>query len=256
MQPKGNAPVRPLQSRLDKHFVACAAAAAAVGAVATERANAVVQYSGPINFHIVNTGSPGGQTGVYVDVAALLAGAPAAAVPNFDLNFFAINRTTSGVDNGKKAFSVYAPGTKLVSIVGPFPQYGVASKLAAGASIGPASTFGNGYGQQYTFITYNYADGTPVAFPWVAGSSDGFIGFSFQIAGQTHYGWARLNIGSYQSNLDSFLRDFAYETDANTPILAGAVPEPTAAFALGLLAMGAMGLRSSRKQATGAAQAD
>jgi hypothetical protein len=55
------------------------------------------------------------------------------------------------------------------------------------------------------------------------GVKDRFLGLSFQINGETHYGWARLTVRSPEKyRLTAFLSDFAYETEPNTPIQAGA----------------------------------
>ena len=83
--------------------------------------------------------------------------------------------------------------------------------------------------------------------------TNGFAGFTFTGAdAQTHYGWVRLNITPYTSGYQITVRDFAYESQPNTAILTGAgiaVPEPTAACALGVLALGAVGVRPRRKSA-------
>jgi hypothetical protein len=54
---------------------------------------------------------------------------------------------------------------------------------------------------------------------------DAFIGLRFQYGGATHYGWMEVNndpnIASGQ------VLGWAYETRPDTPILAGAVPEPS-----------------------------
>ena len=52
-----------------------------------------------------------------------------------------------------------------------------------------------------------------------------YAGFDLYYAGADHYGWMRI------ANLDGVVSgqilDWAYETDPNTPILAGQVPEPS-----------------------------
>jgi hypothetical protein len=51
------------------------------------------------------------------------------------------------------------------------------------------------------------------------GSGDKFMGVKFTIGTSIHYGWLRLDMSS---NSDSItIKDFAYETTPNTPILAG-----------------------------------
>jgi hypothetical protein len=49
---------------------------------------------------------------------------------------------------------------------------------------------------------------------------NGYLGLKFQIAGKTHYGWARLTIRN-QAPLTAVLTGYAYETEPNTAIVAG-----------------------------------
>ena len=83
---------------------------------------------------------------------------------------------------------------------------------------------------------------------WNPGDS-GFLGLTIQIAGQTHYGWAR---GTLDSVFTFTLNDYAYETDADMAIAAGAVPEPDQTL-LALLVAGAggIGLMRRRNRASG-----
>jgi len=49
---------------------------------------------------------------------------------------------------------------------------------------------------------------------------NGYLGLKFKIDGETHYGWARLTIRN-QAPLTAVLTGYAYETEPNTPIVAG-----------------------------------
>lgn len=52
----------------------------------------------------------------------------------------------------------------------------------------------------------------------------GYIGIEFQIEGETHYGWIDLdNFTWWQSEIHGW----AYESEPNKPIIAGAIPEPS-----------------------------
>jgi hypothetical protein len=88
-----------------------------------------------------------------------------------------------------------------------------------------------------------------------------YLGLSFKIQGKTHYGWARISMGSAIGRLKAVLLGYAYETIAGKAIIAGATSgpddaEPTASFnmpppelaTLGALAMGAPGLSIWRRK--------
>jgi hypothetical protein len=88
-----------------------------------------------------------------------------------------------------------------------------------------------------------------------------YLGFSFKIHGQTHYGWARISMGSARGRLKAVLLGYAYETIAGKPIIAGATSwpddaKPTVALntrtpepaALGVLALGSPGLSMWRRE--------
>jgi len=91
--------------------------------------------------------------------------------------------------------------------VGPKGQFlagagGMASEYFAGGRGRPAFPYGNG--------------------PW-ANVTNRYLGLKFVIKGQTHFGWARLNVtlGSGNSQVTATLTGYAYETVANRPILTG-----------------------------------
>lgn len=64
---------------------------------------------------------------------------------------------------------------------------------------------------------------------------NGFAGVQLNFGGQTYYGW--VHIENYEINAGRVF-DWAYESTPNTPIVAGAVPEPGtfALFSLGTAA--------------------
>ncbi|MDZ4406347.1 PEP-CTERM sorting domain-containing protein [Prosthecobacter sp.] len=89
--------------------------------------------------------------------------------------------------------------------------------------------------------------------PWNTNldGTTGYIGLRFQIGSQDHFGWARITYDDATTD-HLTLHDFAYESAANTGILAGAgaaaVPEPSRAL-LALAGLGGVALRRRRKQA-------
>jgi len=106
-------------------------------------------------------------------------------------------------------------------------EYGVhpwyAGALMAGAVIGSAAPFNNA--REFMADEFRSAGAFYYFGSWLK-VTDRFLGLSFQIDGDTHYGWARLRVQSKEKyHLVAFLSDFAYETDPNTPITAGATSD-------------------------------
>jgi hypothetical protein len=84
--------------------------------------------------------------------------------------------------------------------------------------------------------------------PW-ANVQNRFLGFKFEISGETHFGWARVSVVCSGVTVTTTLTGYAYETVANQPIRTGKESGPDEAQAepvtLGRLARGA-GSQSGR----------
>lgn len=117
----------------------------------------------------------------------------------------------------------------------PVDQTALVVPLSAGEQIGPSAA---GYGWLGNILSGNVltaarGSGT-VGDPFVTegyftGLESAYMGFDFQQAGQTYYGWIRAGAPVVGLNA-GWVYDYAYETVPNTPILAGqGVPEPSAA---------------------------
>lgn len=140
---------------------------------------------------------------------------------------------------------LYAGGSIAVDESGGVSN-GTATVLDSGEAIDDNSNFSN----------YGLLALAAVFFPSTIDSSgswfgveNGYLGLRFQIEGQDHFGWARLSVNDVDpgdpstfSDLTVSVHDFGYESEPNTPILAG-VPEPSS---LGLLALGAAGVLAMR----------
>jgi hypothetical protein len=100
-----------------------------------------------------------------------------------------------------------------------------ASVLNAGVRIGPKRHFS--YAKKLMAVDY-YADGTggsgTCAGPW-NNVKNRYLGFKFVIRGETHFGWARLNVTcttTYQNHIvTGVLTGYAYETIPNKAIVTG-----------------------------------
>lgn len=82
------------------------------------------------------------------------------------------------------------------------------------------------------------------------GVESAYVGLQFQIDGQTHYGWVR--VGAPLAGLNGgWIYEYAYETRPNTPILAAAVPEPSAWALLGAgIGLWFIGQRKAQRDAS------
>lgn len=74
-----------------------------------------------------------------------------------------------------------------------------------------------------------------------------YAGVQFEIDGQTHYGWIDLENSALGGGAEFKAYGWAYESEPNTPIVAGSVPEPSLAT---LLVLGGVAL-VSRSRARG-----
>jgi len=101
---------------------------------------------------------------------------------------------------------------------------GYASALYANVQIGPKGHFvSRGEMAAGSFTGGDRRASASGAGPW-DDVKNRYLGLKFQIKGETHYGWARLNV-SVQShgpaNVTATLTGYAYETVPDKPIIAG-----------------------------------
>ncbi len=117
-------------------------------------------------------------------------------------------------------------------------EQGAASSVMGSAGRFMPSSNGSALG------TYSYNNG-----PWENGT--GFVGVVFKNGPDTHYGWIRVRMLD-ATTLDAVIVDYAYNDTPDEGIDAGftgvpVVPVPNAA-ALGLLALGGLGVRAYRQR--------
>ena len=130
--------------------------------------------------------------------------------------------------------------------------------MKPGMQIGPKNAWREGT-QNMAVMLGNFGT-SGIGGSWV-NVKNRYLGIEFKIKGQTHFGWARLNVGFGGGTLTGY----AYETEPNKPIRAGDTgpvaedrpPEIHSAPAavatlrpatLGLLALGSAGLDIWRKE--------
>ena len=122
---------------------------------------------------------------------------------------------------------------------GVFPK-----KMAASESIYSEIQFAGG--SQYLRISFSPQSKYGVFV------GTGYAGLRFNTIAGTRYGWVQLDVAPDGSEIE--ILGWAYE-DSGAGIHAGAIPEPSqVAAGLGLLAMGAAGVREARKRRKTAAQ--
>ncbi len=84
-----------------------------------------------------------------------------------------------------------------------------------------------------------------------AGATEKYVGFRLHLSSNEDlvYGWVKVSIlgdlNDYPANGDIILHEWAYESTPNTPIKAGAVPEPTS---LAIFAMGGVGVAAWKRR--------
>ncbi len=133
-----------------------------------------------------------------------------------------------------------------------------------GVKIGPANHFQPG-GFYLGIVDITSTGPIRKYCPWAVKVRQGYVGLRFVINGQTHFGWAHIQLVP-EGHLTATITGYAYETIPNRPIITGATkgPEETEAVepvnpaslstptagpaSLGALALGAPGLSIWRRK--------
>ena len=149
------------------------------------------------------------------------------------LNFFSTTSSILGL-----SISPVNPSNEIFSTAGGHASV-FAAALLAGKKIGPDGKFQKRLGDG--MADGNDPDGVCQG-PW-SDVHARYLGLKFMIKGETHFGWARLNVHCvYPHPIKATLTGYAYETVADKPIVAGDTTGAEAsaeAGTLGDLALGA-----------------
>lgn len=163
--------------------------------------------------------------------------------------------------NGVDDFEISTTGTSTISYIKHFRGI----NNAANQLVADAPHFRNlqalplNFEVDATIAPYGFDDKAEALFAGVMAAngftsgSPGFMGFQFDRAGNTHFGWAEVTVTANGDPGTIDVLQWAWEDTPNTSILAGAtgsaaaVPEPSS---LGLLALGAVGVGAWRRRKT------
>lgn len=141
------------------------------------------------------------------------------------MDFMVANNSISSGPNFSVAVP-YATGSSCAGgnpnneILGSMPSnYNYVHKLAMNDAIGTAGPWLGTNCVQGTLGYRTSGGASPYGEEWNNGVTDGYMGVKFEAGGNIYYGWARMDVSADQ--LTVTIKDYAYESAPNTPILAG-----------------------------------
>jgi hypothetical protein len=220
-----------LDTKLNRHFLACSAFVGTAVLMSGQRAEAGIVYSGVQNLSIPTTNGAGG---IYLDLTLpgqffipTASGSGVAEglntlLPGWDVNFY-----RSGGGNLRWYYPKVGGNATTLAVF--TPSVNTVTALSAGATIDGSSSLG----------TYQ------ALVPQFVGTT-AFMGVEFKNPSNNNlFGWIRINGGPTQG-FPATIVDWAYES-SGAGIVAGAVPEPSS-LALGCLAAGAAGVAAWRNR--------
>ncbi len=216
----------PIGAAIDGRLAAYATLAG-IALAAPAAAEAAIIYSGIVNINIPSTTS-----GIYINLVTGVASTTPAGAPGWDINPWSSTALNIWANNSASQ------------------QDGIITNFTFGSSPTlidnlPPNSLVDG---SWTYSRTATVETTgPTAF--LLNSSQNSIGFRFfnEATGQYNFGWARISLSSTMAGQPRTLVEYAYE-DSGQPFIAGFVPEPTTVTYLGMMAVGALGVRAWRKR--------
>jgi hypothetical protein len=103
---------------------------------------------------------------------------------------------------------------------------GTASALSSGVTVGSKGKFQSGH-EFMAEGTAGSSGATSFAIPFYRSNGPWreatrlYLGLKFEIEGEVHYGWARLNVCAAQTGIYAAVGGYAFESQPNTPIVTG-----------------------------------
>ncbi len=212
-------------NRLDGRYVAAAIAVAVISV----SANAVVVYSGVLNWVVPTTGDgPVNTTGLSVNLETGAYGAT--GVDGADITLWG---------NGGSHIQTQSPSGFNPYMANPFLNSNGFTRIGIGTQIGSAGTFFGANDANLFVDTTGSSPTQPYSSTWLGywqPNAQSYLGIKFQDANlATHYGWVQIAIGADATTRS--IVDYAYNSTPDQFIFAGATPAPGAIALLGLVGL-------------------
>lgn len=141
--------------------------------------------------------------------------------------------------NGSDFDSVPQGGNEVLALIPPPPDLGTwIIPLAYGDQIDDSPSVGVWEGASTTPAFASCQDVGCIGL-WLNSNHDAYFGIRFDIEGNTHYGWIHV-VNTF--GVTGFVTEWGYESNPNTGLLAGVIPEPSTV----MLLLGGLGILALR----------
>ena len=169
---------------------------------------------------------------------------------------------TTNAPGGTNYAAIVVDGNTTVDFSDDVQNKDAAAKLSGGFTVGETLSAYNWGGNDLAGIgakiqIWDATNGSPSQGNF-AGATEKYIGFRLHLSSTEElvYGWAKVSmvntLTSPMTPGEIILHGYAYESTPNTPIVTGAVPEPTS---LAIFAMGGAGVAAWKRRRKAVAQA-